>query len=95
VDRFLAGAESPEVAEESAGESAEHVPNITPHPDGIGDWSETDIAYALESGFDPDFDSFGGPMVEVQENMARLPAEDRAAIAAFLKSIPALPSDTP
>jgi hypothetical protein len=29
-------------------------------------------------------------MVEVQENMARLPAEDRAAIAAYLKNIPPL-----
>jgi len=27
--------------------------------------------------------------------MARLPAEDRAAIAAYLKSIPAHPSDSP
>ncbi len=32
-------------------------------------------------------------MVHVQENMAKLPAEDRAAIAAYLKSIPAIPSD--
>jgi mono/diheme cytochrome c family protein len=95
VDRFLAGAESFEVAHGSEGESAGRVPNITPHPDGIGNWSEGDIAYSLESGFDPDFDSFGGPMVEVQENMARLPAEDHAAIAAYLKSIPAHPSDLP
>jgi len=95
VDRFLAGADSFEVAEGTQGETVERIPNITPHPDGIGDWSATDIAYALESGFDPDFDSFGGSMVEVQENIARLPAEDRAAIAAYLKSIPALPSDPP
>lgn len=94
VDRFLAGADSFEVTELSEGKSAERIPNITPHPDGIGDWSESDIAYSLESGFDPDFDSFGGKMVEVQENMARLPAEDRAAIAAYLKAIPAKPSDS-
>lgn len=95
VDRFLAGAESFEVAEASEAGSAGSIPNITPHPDGLGDWSETDIAYSLESGFDPDFDSFGGSMVEVQENMARLPADDRAAIAAYLKSIPAHPSAAP
>jgi mono/diheme cytochrome c family protein len=95
TDRFLAGAESLEVAEGSEGESAGRIPNISPHSDGIGNWSETDIAYSLESGFDPDFDSFGGSMVEVQENMAKLPAEDRAAIAAYLKSIPAHPSDSP
>lgn len=37
----------------------------------------------------PDFDSVGGSMVEVQKNLAELPAEDRAAIAAYLKAIPA------
>ncbi len=95
VERFLAGAESFEVAPDSAGEGGGRIPNITPHKDGIGDWSESDIAYSLESGFDPDFDSFGGSMVEVQENMARLPAADRAAIAAYLKSIPPQPSDLP
>ena len=29
-------------------------------------------------------------MVEVQKNMAKLPAEDREAIAAYLKVVPAL-----
>ncbi len=94
-DRFLSGAEAIEIAEGPDGQSVGRIPNITPHPDGIGAWSEKDIEYSLESGFDPDFDSFGGTMVEVQENMARLPAADRAAIAAYLKSIPALPSDSP
>lgn len=93
TERFLAGAESLELGEGTAGSSAGRIPNITPHADGIGGWSQSDIAYALESGFDPDFDTFGGSMVEVQENMARLPAEDRAAIAAYLKSIPAIPSE--
>lgn len=94
-DRFLAGAESLEIGEKSKEVQQEWIPNITPHKDGIGDWSEKDIAYALESGLDPDFDSFGGSMVEVQENMAKLSAEDRTAIAAYLKSIPALPSEQP
>ena len=35
----------------------------------------------------PDFDVVGGSMVAVQENMARLPGSDRAAIAAYLKSM--------
>jgi mono/diheme cytochrome c family protein len=65
------------------------VPNITPDPDGLGSWSESDITYYLESGFTPDFDTVGGSMVKVQEHMALLPAEDREAIAAYLKSIPA------
>ena len=36
----------------------------------------------------PDFDSVGGAMVEVQENMAKLAKEDRDAIAAYLKTVP-------
>ncbi len=92
ADRFLAGAESLELSRESENRENQ-IPNITPHEDGIGDWSEKDIAYALKSGFDPDFDSFGGSMVEVQENMAKLSPEDLSAIAAYLKSIPALPSE--
>ncbi len=66
------------------------VPNITPHEDGLKDWSEGDIAYYLKSGFTPDFDTVGGSMVEVQENLAQLPDADRAAIAAYLKTIPAI-----
>ncbi|MBB4954549.1 mono/diheme cytochrome c family protein [Agrobacterium vitis] len=66
-----------------------HIPNITPGSDSIGTWSKDDIATYLETGFTPDFDSVGGSMVEVQKNMAELPAEDRAAIAAYLKAIPA------
>ncbi|MFT7214144.1 MAG: mono/diheme cytochrome c family protein [Granulosicoccus sp.] len=90
TDRQLAGAMSPEISDD--GEPG-RIPNITSHDDGIGGWTEQDIVYALESGFNPDFDSFGGSMVEVQENMARLSPDDRAAIAAYLKSIPRLPSE--
>jgi mono/diheme cytochrome c family protein len=68
------------------------IPNITPHGEGREAWSAKDIAYYLESGFTPEFDSVGGPMVAVQENMARLTADDRAAIAAYLKAVPARPN---
>ena len=67
------------------------MPNITPHAEGLKDWSVLDIAYFLESGFTPDFDTVGGAMVKVQENMARLPDTDREAIAAYLKTVPARP----
>ena len=66
------------------------VPNITPSGDGIGDWSEA-IAYLLQTGNTPDFDTVGENMVPVQENMAKLTPEDREAIAAYLKSLPPLP----
>ncbi len=42
------------------------------------------------NGFTPEFDSVGGSMVEVQKNMAKLTAEDRQAIAAYLKAVPAV-----
>ncbi len=65
------------------------IPNITPHPDGIESWSEGDIVYYLESGFTPDYDSVGGSMVDVQQNMAKLSPIDLEAIAAYLKAVPA------
>lgn len=52
------------------------------------DWSVEDLAYYLETGFTPDFDSAGGAMTHVVENMARLPESDRAAIAAYIKALP-------
>jgi mono/diheme cytochrome c family protein len=60
-------------------------PNITP---AKLSWSEAEIIEYLTSGFTPDFDSAGGHMALVVENMARLPAGDRAAIAAYLKVVP-------
>lgn len=63
------------------------IPNITP---GKLTWSEADIAEYLKSGFTPDFDTAGGHMVAVIENTSKLPAEDRAAIAAYLKKVDAL-----
>jgi mono/diheme cytochrome c family protein len=64
------------------------IPNITPSHDGIGSWSEEEIVDFLETGNTPDFDVVGGLMAPVQENIAKLTPEDRAAIAEFLKSLP-------
>lgn len=66
------------------------IPNITPGSKSMGSWSEGDIVTYLETGFTPDYDSVGGSMVEVQKNMAELPAADREAIAAYLEAIPAV-----
>jgi len=80
--RWLAGAPSPD------GDGS--VPNITPSQNGLASWMQNDIVYYLESGFTPDFDTVGGSMVKVQKNMAKLTADDREAIAAYLLAIPAL-----
>ena len=81
-ERWLAGAPSPE--------GRGRIPNITPGSKTISDWSAGDIEYYLESGFTPDYDTVGGTMVAVQENMAELTAEDRKAIAAYLKAVAAI-----
>ncbi|WP_299753872.1 cytochrome c [uncultured Boseongicola sp.] len=52
-------------------------------------WSADDIAYYLETGLTPDFDSAGGGMAAVIEGTSKLPPEDRAAIAAYIKALPA------
>ena len=78
-----------------AAEGEGRVPNITGGAGGIGDWSVADIVYFFESGFLPDFDSVGGAMVDVQENLAMLAGEDRDAIAAYLKAVPPQDSARP
>jgi mono/diheme cytochrome c family protein len=80
--RWLAGAPNPE--------GRGRVPNITPGGKNLSAWSKGDILYYLESGFTPEFDTVGGSMVAVQENMARLTPADRQAIAAYLKALPAI-----
>ena len=87
ADEAFAGARNPE------GKGT--VPNITPSSDGIGVWSAQDIAYFLETGNTPDYDTVGGSMVAVQENMAKLKPEDRDAIAAYLKSLSRRPDAVP
>jgi mono/diheme cytochrome c family protein len=77
--RWLAGAPNP------SGKG--NIPNITP---GKLTWSESEIVEYLTSGFTPEFDSVGGHMAHVVENMARLPESDRQAVAAYLKIVPAV-----
>jgi len=62
------------------------VPNITQK--GLADWSESDISYFLETGQLPDGDNAGGSMARVIRNTSQLSAEDRKAIAAYVKSLP-------
>jgi len=81
TDPWLGGAPNPE--------GRGRIPNITLAGKNTADWSAGDIAYYLESGFTPEYDTVGGSMVAVQENMAMLSQDDRRAIAAYLKSIPA------
>ncbi len=62
------------------------VPNITQQE--LKDWSEPDIANLLETGETPEGDRVGSSMAEVVRSTTQLPAQDRAAIAAYVKSLP-------
>lgn len=64
------------------------IPNITQK--GLGEWSEKDIAYLLETGQTPDGDTVGGSMTRVIRNTSQLSGDDRAAMATYLKSLPAV-----
>ena len=75
--RWMAGAPNPS--------DKGTIPPLTP---ATLKWSENDIAYYLETGLKPDFDTAGGQMVKVIRNLARLPASDRMAIVAYLKALP-------
>lgn len=68
------------------------IPNITDDPSGLAAWSADDIAGYLKSGFTPEFDIASGAMADIIENLAKLPDSDRAAIAAYLKAVPAMPA---
>lgn len=64
------------------------VPNITQK--GLKDWSEKDLAWFLKTGETPDGDTAGGSMARVIKNTSELSDEDRTAMAAYLKSLPAV-----
>ena len=75
--RWLSGAPNPN--------GKGRIPNITP---AALDWSEIDLMAYFATGLTPDYDSAGGHMASVVQNLARLPVTDRMAIIAYLKAMP-------
>jgi len=73
---------------EAAGDG--FVPNITPK--GLS-MSHEELVKLLATGEMPDGDTVGGEMAKVTSNTSKLSAEDRAAIATYIKSLP--PVDGP
>lgn len=86
MDKFLAGS----VVE------GEVAANITPDMEtGIGTWTEEQIVNLLKTGQRPDGSAVGGLMAQVVAGgFSKLTDADRAAIAAYLKTIPAV-NNTP
>jgi mono/diheme cytochrome c family protein len=76
-DKRFAGGPNPE------GEGT--IPNITQH--GIGEYSVKVIERILETGETPD-DTVGDSMLAVVRSTSQLPQSDRAAMAAYIKSLP-------
>lgn len=69
-------------------------PNLTPDKDtGLGNWSEADIVKALRTGTRPDGRGLA-PMMPWMA-YAKLTDEDAAAIAAYLKTVPAVSNKAP
>lgn len=77
--RWLGGAPNP------SGEG--RIPNITSAKLA---WTAADIVQYLTTGFTPDYDSVGGQMAHVVENMARLPEGDRQAVAEYILAVPSV-----
>jgi mono/diheme cytochrome c family protein len=77
--RWLGGAPNP------SGDG--RIPNIT---SGKLGWTAPDIVQYLTTGFTPEYDSVGGHMAHVVENMARLPESDRQALAEYILAVPSV-----
>lgn len=77
TSRWMAGAPTPD--------GQGRVPNITP---AKLTWSAGEIYTYLTTGFTPDYDSVGGHMAHVVENMAKLPEADVRAVVAYLQALP-------
>ncbi len=82
ISMRLAGTES--------GPEGHAIPNITPAAEtGIGRWSESDLAFFLQTGMTPGGDFVGGRMAEVvEQSTSRMTPEDREAIATYVMALP-------
>lgn len=75
------------------GPEGELAPNITADPeDGIGDWTDPDLIWFLQTALLPDGDDVQGLMREViEEGYTHMPESDLQAIADYLRQLGAGP----
>ena len=89
--RYLGGSE---VGFEIPGMGVFHGPNLTPDKEtGLGNWSTAEIVTALQTGVRPD-KRILAPIMPWKA-LAQLTKDDVNAIAAYLKSIPAVKNKVP
>ncbi|MBK8048246.1 MAG: c-type cytochrome [Anaerolineales bacterium] len=88
TDMLLAGAVMP-------GDAGEIASNLTPdEATGIGKWTEAEIATFMLTGTLPSGEPIEGAMAQqIQRRFSKLTEDDAAAIAAYLKSIPAVSNE--
>ena len=89
--RYLGGSE---VGFEIPGLGVFYGPNLTPDKEtGLGTWTNEQIATAIQTGVRPDGRHLAPPMPSA--SFANLTSSDAQAIAAFLRSIPAVKNKVP
>ena len=64
--------------------------NITPHPDGIGDYDDDELKAMITKGVRPDGEAMMPPMP--YPFLARMTPEDLEAVVVYLRSLPPLPN---
>jgi len=71
--------------------------NLTPDEEtGLGSWTEEQIATLMRTGVEPDGKQIEGAMAQqIERRFSKLTEEDAAAIAAYLKSLPAVKNAAP
>jgi mono/diheme cytochrome c family protein len=80
--------------EDEDGRSVERAPvNLTPSSGGLGAWSETDIADYLKTGASSRTRVMGAMNAVVLNSTRHLTDDDIAAIASYIKSLPATSQD--
>lgn len=67
-------------------------PNLTPHEEGLADWSYDDFVAALKQGRRPDGSALGAPMNEVVRYTAQLTELETRAMWTHLTSLPPTPT---
>ena len=64
--------------------------NLTPGPDGLGEWTFTQFAGVMRQGKRPDGTALRPPMVEVVPYAQRMTQTELQALWSYLRSVPAV-----
>lgn len=77
------------------GEGALYASNVTPHPTGIGEWTDAELKTALRDMKQRDGSPILGPMAMYQATWSQIPDADLDHIVAYLRSVPPVDNVVP